>query len=460
MTDTEMLLRAAMADEAEMIDEFDDPWPRFARQERAHRRNRRVRLAAAAAVLVAAVGVQTGTVPLPGWVPGIAIAGRSTALTSAPTRGSLAGDTAFLDGLRREIKDVQDPGELWKITDRSKIKFVYAADVAGHRLALALVPLRFGFLSDQALIWYEGKAGAAPAEMAENGREDGGVTVSMEMLGSADAEGFVVVVAPPDASIAVSSGFSYTPAGRVKHNPPVVATGIAEVPLPRSPIEPGTTVTVTSDGSTLFQGAATGGWAGQSGGDPQEPTDAMVSKALGDRAFDPASLKQWLGWMLHDARVPAAGTTVALHWTGTVDGQPAALLTLRRQGSGVIAYAMHGDATTWRTDLRLLLPAAGADTRPIAWRMRAEGKDDRTDQVIVVAPRGTARATLTVAGAAPVPLTLDPSGSAVTTLAPDAVATVTAYPAGGGAPASTPVTPFETDGGGIPGDTPKTRVVN
>src|SRR5262245_33068690 len=163
MTDTETQLRDALGGAAETIDVAGDPWPRFARRERVHRRNRRIRFAAAAVVLAAAVGVQTGVVPLPGWVPGIAVAGGSTALTRPPTRGSLAGDTSFLDGLRREIKDVEDPGELWRVTDRSKIKFVYAADVAGHRLALALVPLRFGFLADQALIWYEGEAGAAPA---------------------------------------------------------------------------------------------------------------------------------------------------------------------------------------------------------------------------------------------------------------------------------------------------------
>ena len=115
--------------------------------------------------MVAAVTVQTGVVPLPGWAPGIAIAGRQTALSGAPTRGSLAAALDWQDGLRRSIKDVEDPGELWRVTARNKIKIVYAADVPGHRLALALVQLRFGFLTDQALIWYEGPAGAVPAEM-------------------------------------------------------------------------------------------------------------------------------------------------------------------------------------------------------------------------------------------------------------------------------------------------------
>src|SRR4051812_42565828 len=123
MTDTETLLRDALGGAAETIDVAGDPWPRFVRWERVHRRNRRLRLAAAAVALTAAVGVQTGVVPLPGWMPGLALAGRSTELTNPPTRGSLAGDTSFLDGLRREIKDVEDPGERWRVTDRGKIKF-------------------------------------------------------------------------------------------------------------------------------------------------------------------------------------------------------------------------------------------------------------------------------------------------------------------------------------------------
>ena len=121
--------------------------------------------------------------------------------------------------------------------------------------------------------------------------------------------------------------------------------------------------------------------------------------------------------------------------------------------------AMHGTADSFRNDLRLLLPAAGVDRRPIAWRMRAEGKDDRTGQVIVVAPAGAARVSLTEAGAAPVPVVLDPGGSGIATLAPDTTASVTAYAADGSVLGSTPVPAFETNSGGIPGDDLKTRVV-
>jgi hypothetical protein len=213
---------------------------------------------------------------------------------------------------------------------------------------------------------------------------------------------------------------------------------------------------VVQDGRTLHRGGLSGGWSGTSG---QEVGDSMVDAALGGRAFDRETLRAWIGSALQDARLPAAGTTVTVRWTGTLNAAPAALFTLRRPGTGVLAYALHGGADSYRQDLRVLLPAAGADDRPIAWRMRADGKDDRTDRLVVTAPAGAARVELTVAGAPPVAVPLDADGFGTTTLAPDAEASVTAYRADGRKLAETPVLPFETNSGGIPGDDPKTRVV-
>jgi hypothetical protein len=92
--------------------------------------------------------------------------------------------------------------------------------------------------------------------------------------------------------------------------------------------------------------------------------------------------------------------------------------------------------------------------------MRAEGKDDATDQLVVTAPRGAARVDLTVAGSAPVTVPLDADGFATTTLTPAAQAAVTAYRADGTELATTPVLPFEYDSGGLPGDDRKTRIVD
>ena len=453
---TETLLREALSSGAGALRVPEDPWPGFARRERTHRRNRRIRRSVAAAVLAVLAGAQAGLVPLPVGMPGIAVAGHATALTNSPTRGSLAGDLAWQAGMRQQIKDVTDPGELWRVTDRSKIKFLYAADLPDRRLALALVSLRFGFLTDQALVWYQGAPGAAPAQMSEGSRVDGGTTVVTYLEGSSDHPGVLVVVAPQGSTVSVSSGFRYTAVGRVEHAPPIVSapgSGLAEVILPTAPADPGTTVTVTSGGRTLYSGPGFGGWAGS--GEPPHFSDAAIDRALRGHRLDRATFQEWTAAALRDSRLQPDGTTLGLRWTGTVHGQPAALLTLQPAGGGVLVYAMHGSVALYRQDLRLLLPAAGADTRPIAWRMRAEGRDDRTDQVVVVAP-GAQRATLSPA----TPVTLDSSGFGTATLAPDAAASVTAYAAEGSASVSTPVPPFETDSGGLPGDTPKTRIVD
>ncbi|GAA0499230.1 hypothetical protein Ade02nite_83260 [Paractinoplanes deccanensis] len=455
---TETTLRDALAAEAGALGVPDSPWPRFAKRERAHRRNRRIRIAAVAALIMAIGGVQSGLVPVPGWAPGIAVAGRETALAKSPLRGSLARDAQWLAGMRAAIKDVADPGELWQVASRDKIRFLYAGDVAGRRLALALVPLRFGFLADETLLWYEGAPGAAPSEMRESTRTDGGDTVAVYRDGRTDSPGTLVVVAPAGSTVAVSIGFRYTAAGRVEHAEPhrgAPGSGLAEITLPAAPFDPGTTVTVTGrDGRSVYDGPAYGAWSGHSTGDPREPSEESLTAALGEHTLDRLTLRRWVENALHDARLPAEGTTAKVRWTGTVNGQTAALITVQPQGGGVLAYATHGGADSYRQDLRLLLPAAGVDERPIAWRMRAEGRDDRTDQVVIVAPPGTAR--LSVGGEAAVP---DASGAAFASLPSSATASVTAYAADGSVIGTTPVPPFETDSGGIPGDDLKTRIV-
>jgi hypothetical protein len=449
-------LRDGLAESAGNLDVAQGPWAGFAQRERAHRRTRRIRVAALSTVLAAAVGVQTNLVPLPGWAPGLAVAGVETALVNSPVRGSLATDTAWQAAMRDAVRDVEDPGQVWK-ADRDHIRFVFAGDVSDHRLALMLVPLRFGFLSSSSLIWYDGPAGAVPSAMTEGARGDTSA-VETYSQGSSDGPGVAVVVAPAAATVSVSTGFRYGADGRIVHNPPIVGTGLVTMTLPAAPFNPGLTATVTQGGRTLYTGPVYGGWSGHDP-DPQEASAATVTAALGDRSFDAATLTGWVSSALSDARLPAAGTAVRVRWTGTVNGDPAALFTLHPAGGGVLAYAMHGSAGSFREDLRVLLPVAGDASRPIAWRMRAEGRDDRTDQVHVVAPPGSAEARIVPAGGAPIPVALDADGAGTAALPPDAAATVQVRDARG-ATFAAPVIPFETDSGGIPGDTPKTRIVS
>ncbi|MCO8276599.1 hypothetical protein M1L60_39075 [Actinoplanes sp. TRM 88003] len=459
---TESTLKNVLEAEAGMLDVTDDPWSGFERRERNHKRRRRAVAAGVVVALAAAGGVQAGLVPLPGWAPGIQVAGFNAALAEGPVRGSLAGDKALLEGVRQEIKDVEDPDETWRVADREAIKFVYAADVGNERLVLALVPLRFGFLEDNSLIWYTGEAGAPASKLTESGRTDGGDSVVTYGGTTADRPGTLVVVGPRGSTVSVSQGFRYTPEGTVEHGPAQVqpaGTGLAELTVPPSPTPVEMKVTVTSGPDTIYDGNANLGWAGNSPTGLPELSDATLAAALGDRDLDRAILRSWVNHALSDARLGPDGTAVTVRWTGTVNGQPAALFTIQPRGGGVLAYAIHGVETSYRQDLRLLLPVPGVAERPIAWRMRAEGKDDRTDRVIVTAPVGAERVELQIGGAAPVAVALDGTGAGTAAVPGSAEARVTAYGKNGSIMGSTPVPPFETDSGGLPGDTEKTRVV-
>ncbi|MEV4620034.1 hypothetical protein AB0J74_15175 [Asanoa sp. NPDC049573] len=456
-------LTDTLREAAETIDLPQDPWPEFARRERAHRRARRVRRVALAAVVAAAVGVQANVVPLPGWAPGIAIASPWSALAHVPPRGSLTADQAWLAGFRDRVTGIQDPDGFWAVAGRDRIKVLYASDAPGRRVALVLVPLRLGFITSWELIWYDGPVGAAPRQMMRGGNEDASNPVVTLTQVDGEHGGYAVVIGPPDAAVTISGDPHYTAGGVVERRQLASSdgTGVGLAVLPPAPLPPGLEARVTRGPQVLYQGIVAGGW-GSSAGDPSVPTATQLAEAArGSRgtAPDPAILRSFVGLALTDSQLPAAGSTVRLRWWGTVNGQAAALLTVQPAGGGVIAYAMHGGATSSRTDLRLLLPAENASARPVGWRLRAEGGDGRTGEVRVATAPGTATATVTIGGGSPVPVALDAWGAGTTTVPPDQPATVTAYAADGSILGSTPVPPFENDMSRLPGDTPGTRIV-
>ncbi|GAB7042887.1 MULTISPECIES: hypothetical protein [Catenuloplanes] len=458
----ETTLRDELAARAATLDLPDDPWPAFAGRERRHRRIRRARAGVVAGALAVLTVLQFGAVPMPGWAPGIAVAAANNALLNSPVRGSLAGDTAWLEGMRDRVEDLPEAEEYWRIDDKSKIRFLYAADVGDARLVLMYLPLRWGFFTDSALVWYEGAAGAAPEEMMLSASGDSEQRAAVTTAVTAGTRAHAVVVGPVGTTASISSGFSYGADGRVHHNPPVSGppgSGIAELVLPPTPVLPPFRMTLTDGGREIPLGSTAGGGGDGVTPDPA-PFRAAAAAALGDRPFDAGMLGGWLESALHAHGLTLDAVRVGVRWTGTVGGRPAALFTVHRPGEGVLAFAVRGldPPHGSREDLRLLLPADGADRRPIGWRLHAETGDAHTDRVHVVAPAGTARLTISVGGGAPAEVPLDAAGHGETRVAPDAAATMTAYAPDGTEIASSPLTPF-TDGGGITGDTPATRVV-
>ncbi|MEW2142696.1 hypothetical protein AB0869_07740 [Micromonospora vinacea] len=464
-------LSPALREAAHAVDVPEDPWPGFARRERRHQRTRLIRTALVAAVGVALVGVQTNVVPLPGWAPGIAVASTPTALLDAAPRGALAGDRAWLDTLRTRIS-TDSPVRIdallgaWKIGDRDRIRLIYGSDQAGHRVALVAVPLRFGLLTREALVWYVGPAGASAQQMRYGGHSEGGDDPVMTLMQAYPGQaGFAVVVGPAESTVTISGDPRYTARGTVEYQDIATADGVGVgfAALPPEPLPHEPVVRVSRGDQVFFQGGLGGGpYAGL---DPTGPEmDALVTAArrpARGTPLDDANLRTFVQTALQDSRLPAVGTTVRVRWSGREHGQAAALLTVQRAGGGVIAYAMHGDDRTgWSTDLRLLLPSEGAEQRPIGWRVRTEdGARPPTGEVRVIAPPGAARVTITVGGAPPAMVTLDASNAGSTRVPQDLPATLTAYSRDGSVLGTTPVPPVEADMSGLPGDSPASRVV-
>ncbi|MEV5211436.1 hypothetical protein AB0K35_28570 [Micromonospora sp. NPDC053740] len=465
-------LSPALRQAAHGVDVPEDPWPGFARRERRHQRTRLIRTALAAAVGVALVGVQTNVVPLPGWAPGIAVAATPTALLDAPPRGALAADRAWLDTLRARISAdppvrIDAPVGAWKIGDRDRIRLIYGSDQPGHRVALVAVPLRFGLLTREALVWYVGPAGAGAQQMRYGGHGEGDDDPVMTLMQAyPDRAGFAVAVGPPDSTVTISGDPRYTSRGTVEYQDTARADGggVGLAVLPPEPLPNEPVVRVSRSDRVFFQvGLGGGPYAGI---DPTGPEmDALLAGArqpARGAPLDDANLRNFVQTALQNSHLPAVDTTVRVRWSGREHGQAAALLTVQPAGGGVIAYAMHGDDRTgWWIDLRLLLPAEGVDRRPIGWRVRTEdGTRPPTGEVRVIAPPDAARVTVTVGGAPPATVALDASNAGTTRVPPNQAATFTAYSTDGGVLGTTPLPPVETvsDAGGLPGDSPATRV--
>ncbi|MCX5068222.1 hypothetical protein OOJ91_20485 [Micromonospora lupini] len=461
-------LSPALWQAAHGLDVPQDPWPGFARRERRHQRTRLIRTAVAAAVGVALVGVQTNVVPLPGWAPGIAVAAAPAALLDAPPRGALAGDQAWLDTLRARIStdppvSAGNPLSGWKVGDRDRIRLVYGSDQPGHRVALVAVPLRFGLLTKETLVWYVGPAGAGAKQMRYAGHSEGvGDPVMTLMQADPDRGGFAVVVGPAESTVTISGDPRYTPRGTLEYQDLARAdgSGVGFAVLPTAPLRNEPVVRVSRGGHVLYQGGLGGGpYAAIV---PTEMDVLLTAARRGARGTPPddANLRNFIESALLNSRLPAAGTMVRVRWSGSGHGQAATLLTVQPAGGGVIAYVMHGDDRTgWSVDLRLLLPAEGADERPVGWRIRADnGTRTPTDQVRVIAPPDAARVTVTVDGAPPTTVTLDASKAGTTRIPPHQPATLTAYSTDGSVLGTTPVPPVEADMSGLPGDSPATRV--
>lgn len=440
-------LRATLEDEAAFANDLENPYRTFIQRETTRRRARRLRvagaMAAALAVVLAAIGIERLDLltPKPNpWAPAAEIPVR--ALLDSPLRGSLAQDQTFLTAM------------LGRLPEGARL--LYASDVGDQRLVLASVPGEPTTL----LMWFAGPVGAKAKQAQEN--YSGEAAAASHYTSTTSHENGVAVVVGPvgyTASIKNESDGHYSVEGTIGPGGGTATgeegSGLLEAQVDPQIANPVFSASMAKDEQTFPVKSGGGVW--QQTDNSRAPYIAKAKTALEGRNFDDQLLGLWLKDAMQTAHQHLAPSTVVrVRWTGKIDDRPAAVLTVQPSGQGVLAFAYLQARGPEDRQLHLLLPTEGADTRPIAYRISRLKK--ATNQVVVVAPAGAARVTVSVQGAEPVEVELDGSGLGRLEVDPKKAATATAYAVDGSEMGSTSVRGFEPFTN-LVGDTPETRVV-
>jgi len=471
--DIETVLRNTLTARADLRIDAADPWQHFVAGERRHRRNRRLRIGAGAVVGVTALGLAgAGFIPVPSWTPAITLEQATSPLREEPTKGSLADDVGWLAEFRETVPALLaetwagDSDGHWRVEDTGEVRVLFAGDVFDDRLVVAVVPLRIGLLRAETTVWFRGPAGAAPAELHEDGSSGALTTASVSRLDVEDGVGHALVLAPAGTRAEVSGGVTYradgtierswtelttAPSGEIAGTVPVRGQAHAlRIALPGGDFEP--------DNWHMQGGEVLG----------LEEFEALVDQATSELDAAHRHLAgAVLPFALAEAGLDWNATTVTTLWAGEVQGQSALLVAAQPRDGGVLLFAPReavptggGGEQVSQLELRLLAPADGAYSRPYAWRVRAE-EDDTAESgtVVVVAPSTADRVEIQRADATTIPVSIDSTGTGTAELPEADRATVIAYAEDGRVLGETPIPPLDTGYSPIPGETEATSVV-
>lgn len=339
---TAVAVADTLTEAARAVSDSTPSWPRIEQGLRRVRRRRRLRTALRAGVGAAAVvglvtGIQGGVLPYPAWAPAVVLpaSGHRSALYDGPTRGSLAGDAAFLADLRRRAADWRSDasdGQAWRVASAADVHVVFAGDVGEQRLALVETPVRWGALEDQRQIWFQGPIGAQAGALTF-----GGIQAASDVA---------VHAAVPAAGVPADGD----PADGGQASLVVLAPDTRTVEVARSPIvradgtltwdtaaltaqEPGTWTAQVPIGYALVRVSGEGGWrrldvARSSFGDRPATLDHPLHDVLAPFSARGTALDvRDRVWMALEEWVPGGGE-VAL-WSGTLEGWDVAVTAQR-----------------------------------------------------------------------------------------------------------------------------------
>jgi hypothetical protein len=406
------LLHDAMEEQIE-APPLQPAWPHIERGLRRSRRRRRARAAGKAgagllAVAALVAGVQTNQLPYPAWATmPMPAAGGSSSLADGPTRGSLAGDAAWLEGLRQAVADGEvkrEPGgEAWAPPPASGVDVIYAGDVGGYRLALVEGEWRWGVISAPQQVWLVGRPDAAPGDMVEDMNttpEDVAVIVTHPGTRAAGAplvegQAAAVVVSRDPLDVRLRHPADYGADGTVRQRTtrvPRTGDGAYEALV----VQPGTFELVVPGRDYDERLVAF---------TLPDPAHVSVAGALppvhGDVVPPADELRAELQLALQSADLPDRGTPRRLMWAGEIDGDRYRVVGLAApSGARVLVVLRHNfsgpNLATWVVS-GAALPAGALERAPLAWPVPADGDSDEpvaSGRVAVLGPEGAATAVL------------------------------------------------------------------
>ena len=400
---------------------------------RARRSRTRRRLATAVLAAACAAGV---AVPLARWAPDVPAtspaAGSSAAAPSVistspapvvpsvpvlagPTRGSLAGDEAFLAGARERWTGPDAPPP-------EQRSVVFAGDTP-HGRAVLLV----GTGSDVRGVWLLGPVGAAPGELTEHLPRHLGRERPLTLLLGGPGDGTLLVIAAPGDRIGISPRLLTGPLGGTGRTYTSVPTvdGVAQVPASTVAEGPAISVRVTRSGQEVYRSGVD--WPGTeprqyvpppgvtplrtAAGSPDELVLGAALRSLGvPLGLAPSELSPQLLWAgeLPLSRGPGSVVVVA----GRSTEGALLLTTWAGGGGGAVGCGTQSEAGT--TDLTTLTVARVCDVA-----LPGLGPTDDGRWLVLTAPAAAAAAEL-----------LDRSGAVLGTVQLTGGSTVTPLPDG------------------------------
>jgi DNA-directed RNA polymerase specialized sigma24 family protein len=418
-----------------------------ARRSGAHRRLA-VGAVAAAAVVAVAVPLAhwapdappaAAPVPTPVSTPAAPATVRSVPVLAGPTRGSLAGDPAFLDALHTVGWGAQEPPP----PDQRTV--VFAGDTPNGRVALVVGTV----LEDFRGVWLTGPVGAPAADLVPHLPRQLGEDRPLTLLLGGPGDASLVVVAAPGDQIAVSDRLMTGPRGTVGRDYPIVPApdGVAVVPARTTTLGPSLSVEVTREGRQVYRSAAD--WLGSPASTPLPPLTALrpggvpdphvVDAAVTDLALplgvEPDSLQPDVLWSADFQLSRGTGSVVVL-----VGYSPGGALVVTTWAGGIGGAVSCGTQTPpGTTEVAGLTVARVCDVA-----LPGLGQTDDGRWLVVSAPPEAASAELLdgrgrVLG--PLPLT---DGGAVVNV-PDGARTVRTLDAEGQPLRETPIAPTPTE---------------